>query len=76
MIKTSYDSEYYERHFPDLQEKKVFCKCDIAEVETYDGDYCLLTPDGEVLADDMDALVACFNVVRVTAREFKRNYVD
>lgn len=72
MIEISYDSEYYEIHFPDPQEKKVSCKCDVTEAEIYDGDYCLLTPDGSVLADDMDALMAYFNVLRVTAGEFEK----
>jgi hypothetical protein len=53
----------------DLQEAEVIHNCAVTGEEIYEGNFYLETPDGDVVKDDIEALIEKYGLVRRVAGE-------
>lgn len=65
--------EYWRRNFPDPQEAKEWATCEYTGYEIYEGDECILLPNGKYLLNDYDVLLGYIGGRKVIAGEEELN---
>lgn len=61
--------EYWDTHFPDPQDARVFDYCAYSGREIFEGETCIELPNGDYLINDKEILIAFIDGRRITAGE-------